>query len=63
MIVTWIRVTKDGCSIYIYFFFKFYFIFKINNIVLVLPNIEMNPPQVYPTYHWLDLGWGMKPEW
>ena len=26
-------------------FFKFYFIFKLYNIVLVLPNIEMNPPQ------------------
>ena len=25
---------------------KFYFIFKLYNIVLVLPNIEMNPPQV-----------------
>ena len=33
-----------------YFFsnFYFYFIFKLYNIVLVLPNIEMNPPQVYP---------------
>ena len=30
-----------------YFFFLFYFIFKLYNIVLVLPNIEMNPPQVY----------------
>ena len=29
------------------FFFKFYFIFKLYIIVLVLPNIEMNPPQVY----------------
>ena len=27
--------------------FIFYFIFKLYNIVLVLPNIEMNPPQVY----------------
>jgi len=26
----------------------FYFIFKLYNIVLVLPNIKMNPPQVYP---------------
>ena len=25
----------------------FYFIIKLYNIVLVLPNIEMNPPQVY----------------
>jgi len=33
----------------IYFFiFLFYFIFKLYNIVLVLPNIEMNPPQIYP---------------
>ena len=29
------------------YFFLFYFIFKLYNIVLVLPNIEMNPPQVY----------------
>ena len=27
-------------------FFKFYFIFKLYIIVLVLPNIKMNPPQV-----------------
>ena len=29
------------------FFFKFYFIFKLYIIVLVLPNIKMNLPQVY----------------
>jgi len=29
------------------FFFLFYFIFKLYIIVLVLPNIKMNPPQVY----------------
>ena len=29
-------------------FLKFYFIFKPYNIVLVLPNIKMNPPQVCP---------------
>ena len=29
------------------FFFNFYFIFKLYNIVLVLPNIKMNPPKVY----------------
>ena len=35
-------------SPFIYLFiFKFYFIFKLYNIVLVLPNIEMNLPQVY----------------
>ena len=28
-------------------YFQFYFISKIYIIVLVLPNIEMNPPQVY----------------
>ena len=28
-------------------FFKFYFIFKLYIIVSVLPNIKMNPPQVY----------------
>ena len=31
----------------LWIFLKFYFIFKLYNIVLVLPNIEMNPPQVY----------------
>ena len=35
------------CLFVLMFFFKFYFIFKLYNIVLVLPNIEMNPPQVY----------------
>ena len=29
------------------FFFNFIFIFKLYKIVLVLPNIKMNPPQVY----------------
>jgi len=33
--------------VYLFIYFKFYFIFKLYNIVLVLPNIEMNPPQVY----------------
>ena len=28
-------------------FLKFYFIFKLYIIVIVLPNIKMNPPQVY----------------
>ena len=32
---------------FIFIFFKFYFIFKFYIIVLVLPNIKMNPPQVY----------------
>ena len=30
-----------------FFFFKFYFIFKLYKAALVLPNIKMNPPQVY----------------
>ena len=30
-----------------FFSFKFYFIFKLYITVLVLPNIKMNPPQVY----------------
>ena len=34
-------------SILFFFFFKFYFIFKLYIIVLILPNIKMNPPQVY----------------
>ena len=33
---------------FFFLFFKFYFIFKLYVIVLVLPNIEMNLPQVYP---------------
>ena len=33
--------------IFLYLFFLFYFIFKLYIIVLVLPNIKMNPPQVY----------------
>ena len=32
---------------FLIYFFKFYFIFKLYIIVLVLPNIKMNPPQVY----------------
>ena len=40
-----------GISDFLFFFLifliiLFYFIFKLHNIVLVLPNIEMNPPQV-----------------
>ena len=30
-----------------YNLFFFFFFFKLYNIVLVLPNIKMNPPQVY----------------
>ena len=38
---------NDRCSIYFFFFIFFNFIFKLYIIVLVLPNIKMNPPQVY----------------
>ena len=31
---------------FIFYFYFFDFIFKLYNIVLVLPNIEMNTPQV-----------------
>ena len=49
-LVTW-NFPRDCRELYLFifyfYFFKFYFIFKLYNIVLVLPNIEMNPPQVY----------------
>ena len=34
------------CQVDSFFFLNF--IFKLYNMVLVLPNIKMNPPQVYP---------------
>ena len=41
-------VKKAECQrIDAFFFFKFYIIFKLYIIVLVLPNIKMNPPQLY----------------
>ena len=33
--------------VFCFVLFSFYFIFKLYIIVLVLPNIKMNPPQVY----------------
>ena len=50
------NVTAHFYNTYVYFnffginfdiFFKFYFIFKLYNIVLVLPNIEMNQMEVF----------------
>ena len=38
---------SEGKIISHIFFFEFYFIFKLYITVLVLPNIKMNPPQVY----------------
>ena len=44
----WIKpFPKLPKTIFVVFFFKFYFIFKLYIIVFVLPNIKMNPPQVY----------------
>ena len=37
---------------FLFFFLKFYFIFKLYITVLVLPNIKMNPPQVYMCGVW-----------
>ena len=38
---------RENLRICIFTFLSFfYFIFKLYNTVLVLPNIEMNPPQV-----------------
>ena len=36
-----------GSAFFFFFFFLFYFIFKLYITVLDLPNIKMNPPQVY----------------
>ena len=35
------------CSFFFFHVLVFYFIFKLYNIVFVLPNMEMNPPQAY----------------
>ena len=43
------RVLRNKASVQITLVtsFKFYFIFILYKIVLVLPNMKMNPPQVY----------------
>ena len=39
---------EDGkTGLFLSIFFLIFFIFKLYKIVLVLPNIKMNPPQVY----------------
>ena len=44
----YLNIFVSSLSLFIYFFsFVLFFFFKLYNIVLVLPNIEMNPPQVY----------------
>ena len=40
-------IMKCGVETFHKNFFLFYFIFKLYIIVLVLPNIKMNPPQAY----------------
>ena len=43
-----IAVLKSAGSLFLLSFISFFFFFfKLYNIVLVLPNIEMNPPRVY----------------
>ena len=56
-IVIWVKVewlspvkseeSKVNNKLFVFFFFFFNFIFKLYIIVLILPNIKMNPPQVY----------------
>ena len=46
----WVTDSQSDLEIYSIwkqFFFFFNFIFKLYITVLVLPNIKMNPPQVY----------------
>ena len=44
----WLSVSQNIWWYFLFlFFFNFYFIFKLYIIVLVLPNIKMNLPQVY----------------
>ena len=45
------QIGKEEEIRFLSFFFKFNFIFKLYNIVLVLPYINMNPPQVYMCSH------------
>ena len=47
---SWVKFQVFFFFLFFFFFvcfFKFYFIFKLNITVLDLPNIKMNPPQVY----------------
>ena len=45
-------------------FFKFYFIFELYNIVLVLPNIEMNRLYILIVFYFLFLSlWYISTKW
>ena len=45
--IMYLNRLHNSIPFHLVYFFKFYFIFKLYNIVLVLPNTEMYPPQVY----------------
>ena len=47
---------------FLVFFFKFYFIFKLYIIVLVLPNIKMNPPHFCFLTLFLSLQYALGPQ-
>ena len=50
------KCVASGAKLQIFFFFIF-FIFKLYNIVLAPPNIEMNPPHVFKQQQLgLDMG-------
>ena len=52
-----IECTRCSTFLSFFLFFKFYFIFKLYIIVLVLPNIKMNPPQVFSATIYLLIAW------
>ena len=52
LVITFLPMSKHLLFFFIFIFFKFYFIFKLYITVLVLPNIKMNPPQVYILFFW-----------
>ena len=41
----------ESTLFFFFFFFKFYFIFKLYIIVLVLPNIKMNPEHMKALFY------------
>ena len=46
MAVFWVIMLSPTWFLFSFFFFNFILLFKLYIIVLVLPNIKMNPPQV-----------------
>ena len=47
MAVFWVVMLSPTWFLFSFFFFNLILFFKLYIIVLVLPNIKMNPPQVY----------------